>query len=1184
MRLTSLEIKGFKSFGDRVIIHFDEGTTSIVGPNGSGKSNVVDAMRWVLGEQKTRMLRSEKMENIIFNGTKTRKPANLAEVTLSFENTKNILPVEYSSISITRKLFRSGDSEYYLNGVHCRLKDITDIFLDTGIGPDSYSIIELKMIDEILNDKNNTVKILLEEAAGISKYKIRKKQTLMKLEETDADLNRVNDLLFEIEKSMKQLEAQAKKTTRFYKLKDEYKSSGLILSVHHIKSFNETLGELEKKEQLLKDDKIELNVKTTTLEAALEKLKADCLHKEKTLSASQKVLNEKIVEINRLESEERLRKEKISYLLQKENQITAQNETDEKNLLEINDLIEGLSADRLAEQAKLELTGLQLGELKEETEKYKKEFENSLREINELNKDLFRIKQNVNDYETKSAIRQTKSASLNEEITRIREQMQGNEQKIISIDAESVKLIPAKEKEEGMLNGLKNKKNFIEDRITTEDAIQNGLRDKITEETRKADAKTNEYELTKNLVEQMEGYPESIKYLKKSNDKFRKAPLVAELISCKDEYKIAIENYLEPFLNHFVVHTNEEAWEALRMLSSSAKGRANFFILDSLKKFENKKRETMDGCISVMDVIEFSSPYKKLFELLLGHVFILNEDEAFKNFDSSHLSSYVLLSKGGNFLKQKYVIGGGSVGLFDGKRTGKIQNLEKLSDQIKSLQAEITNLKKALEKNEHLLSDLKAELQKLNATISEKETELNSLNNSLSLLLSNKEFLLSGIQQLNTSILTLEEQLKKLFASNEQDDEHIVNIHELKSKLDLLTEEQRIKQERSNELQNLLNEKSSLYNQSNITNLQLQNKIQNLAREIGFKNTQIENIAKTKSQNASELESLKTQLVELNAALEISTAGLQSLIQDKQAFEVTLNEQEDEYYKSKGDIDKEEKNIQELRRQKEQADTIIQSIHDEVNEVKLKMNSVKERILIEFNANPDELKEPEDANINYDELRQRNEKIKIQVEQFGPINPLALESFNEVKERNDFIVKEKEDLANAKASLLQTIAEIDLTAREKFNEAYNSIRENFITVFRSLFSEEDNCDLLLMDPNNPLESDIQIIAQPKGKRPLSIHQLSGGEKTLTATALLFGIYLLKPSPFCIFDEVDAPLDDNNIDKFNRIIRKFSGQSQFIIITHNKKTMAATDLMYGITMAEMGVTQVVPVDLKSYAEV
>src|SRR6188768_2183565 len=260
MRLTSLEIKGFKSFGEKTVIHFDKGVTSIVGPNGSGKSNVVDAMRWVLGEQKTRMLRSEKMENIIFNGTKTRKPANLAEVTLNFENTKNILPVEYSSISITRKLFRTGESEYFLNGVHCRLKDITDIFLDTGIGPDSYSIIELKMIDEILNDKNSTVKILLEEAAGISKYKIRKKQTLQKLEETDADLNRVNDLLFEIEKSMKQLEAQAKKTKRFYKLKDEYKEVSMAYSLYAVREFSQSLHDLQKKEASVSDEKLQFHV------------------------------------------------------------------------------------------------------------------------------------------------------------------------------------------------------------------------------------------------------------------------------------------------------------------------------------------------------------------------------------------------------------------------------------------------------------------------------------------------------------------------------------------------------------------------------------------------------------------------------------------------------------------------------------------------------------------------------------------------------------------------------------------------------------------------------------------------------------------------------------------------------------------------------------------------------------
>jgi chromosome segregation protein len=287
MRLKSLEIKGFKSFGDKVLIHFDEGVTAIVGPNGSGKSNVVDAMRWVLGEQKTRMLRSEKMENIIFNGTKTRKAANLAEVSLTFENNKGILPTEYSSVSITRRLYRSGESEYQLNGVTCRLKDINDLFLDTGIGPDSYAIIELNMVDDILKDRNNTIKTLLEEAAGISKYKIRKKQTFQKLEETDADLNRVNDLLFEIEKSLKQLESQAKKTDRYYRLREEYKTLSTQLALYSIRHHRSSLTSLQQREQEQFASKTELQSKLEELELSLQTIKQSSTEKELQLQTVQ---------------------------------------------------------------------------------------------------------------------------------------------------------------------------------------------------------------------------------------------------------------------------------------------------------------------------------------------------------------------------------------------------------------------------------------------------------------------------------------------------------------------------------------------------------------------------------------------------------------------------------------------------------------------------------------------------------------------------------------------------------------------------------------------------------------------------------------------------------------------------------------------------------------------------------
>src|SRR3954469_8452055 len=306
MRLTSLEIKGFKSFGEKVTIHCDKGVTSIVGPNGSGKSNVVDAMRWVLGEQKTRMLRSEKMENIIFNGTKTRKPANVAEVSISFDNTKNILPTEYSSVTITRRLYRTGESEYLLNNVTCRLKDITDLFLDTGIGSDSYAIIELKMVDDILNDKNNSIKLLFEEAAGISKYKIRKKQTFAKLEETEADLNRVNDLLFEIERNMKLLESQAKKTERYYKIKEQYKELSTELAILQLAGSKVKFEELQKQEEQQHDDKVQVEAQIGELEASVQQEKLDTLNKEKELAAAQKELNEKLTTIQQYENDKKV--------------------------------------------------------------------------------------------------------------------------------------------------------------------------------------------------------------------------------------------------------------------------------------------------------------------------------------------------------------------------------------------------------------------------------------------------------------------------------------------------------------------------------------------------------------------------------------------------------------------------------------------------------------------------------------------------------------------------------------------------------------------------------------------------------------------------------------------------------------------------------------------------------------
>lgn len=1185
MRLQSLEIKGFKSFGDKVAIHFDKGVTAVVGPNGSGKSNVVDAMRWVLGEQKTRMLRSEKMENIIFNGTKNRNPANLAEVSLTFENTKNILATEFSTVTITRKLYRDGDSEYYLNNIQCRLKDVTDLFLDTGIGPDSYSIIELKMVDEILNDKNNTIRMLLEEASGISKYKIRKKQTMAKLEETDADLLRVNDLMFEIEKSLKTLESQAKKAEKLNRIKEEYQGFSVAYAMYNIRSFRLAFDALKKREQEQQDSKVSLATMIDTQEAALQQKKTDIIEKEKNLSVAQRFVNEKMLLVNTAESTKKALADKIKNFSEKRERITQQNEIDEKTLLELAVSIEQLNADKVIADEALITMQTELELMKTQAEELKVSFSTSQTELRDLNNLLFNTRQELNAHETKIAVKQTKFESLNNELLRINEQNQLSLSKLSTVEEELTALLPQKEIFEKEIIAFKERKSFLENAVKEHQEQLKTLNAQLLDESRKADSKTNEYQLTKNMLEQMDGYPESIKFLKQNHEKSKKAPLLSDIIACKEDYKIAIENYLEPWLNYFVAGHATDAVEGLNILSESSKGRANFFVLENFRNKVFANVEAPAGSICALDVVEFDKVYEHLFRFLLGHVYILKDNKEVANFLMDADSKVVLLSESGTLLKQKYSVAGGSVGLFDGKRTGKFKNLQDLEDLIKTLTASVDNLQGQVATVETAFAQLNNELREVNRLLNQSEVNASKTSATVTSITNNKNFLQSGIDSYRKTIDKLEGEIHILTSENAQSASNDEVSEALRNKLNQLMDEQKAKQELVNTLQFQSADASQKFNQHNINCIQQQNRIQGIVRDLEYKTNQQTTIQQTKEANAIELEIAIEQLEICTKEIVEVENNLVELITEKANYEASLNINETEYYKAKGEIDAEERAINEVRKQKENADAIIAATHDEVNDLKLKLNSLKERLQLEFNVDINEIIDQEpDADYAEEELFAKVEKLKKQIAEFGPVNPMALEQFKEIKERHDFIIKEQEDLANAKASLLQTMLEIDQTAHEKFMDSFVKVRENFILVFRSLFRDEDKADLILADPSNPLESDINIIAQPKGKRPLSIQQLSGGEKTLTATALLFGIYLLKPAPFCIFDEVDAPLDDNNIDKFIQIIKKFSDETQFIVITHNKKTMTATDLIYGITMVEQGVTQVVPVDMKQFEEV
>ena len=1174
MQLTKLEIKGFKSFADRVVINFDEGITGIVGPNGCGKSNVVDSIRWVLGEQKSRVLRSDKMENVIFNGTKARKPTQLAEVSLTFDNTKNLIPTEYAQVTITRRYYRSGESEYLLNGVVCRLKDITNLFLDTGIASNSYAIIELKMVDDILNDKDNSRRTLFEEAAGISKFKIRKKETLKKLNDTDADLERVEDLLFEIEKNLKSLERQAGQAKKYYELKDDYKSSSVALAKEAMNNQQTHFDTIQSQIQEENDKRMALNSLVNEKEAAIEKAKSGLINKEKLLSSRQKTLNEHVSKIRQYESDKKIKNERQKFLNDKIESLREQISQDKQSSERSATSLEGLRNE--AKDAEKEVT-----EVLTKVEQYKNDYESQKQLTNEAQEKLNSL--NLYHSEKKDhhfqlskeiEIKDIQLKSMMSELSKTSEDSSEKSANIEEFKSKLQEITQQRSEKQEAFEQLKNVEESLKNQILSTEEDLNTKREDLSGVNRSLDAKQNEFNLTKSLVDNLEGFPEAIKFLKK-NPQWKDAPLLSDIISCPEEYRVAIENFLEPYMNYYVVDTREDALKAVNLLTESSRGKAHFFVLDTLEDFHSDDpTDIPTDTSSAIDLIEFDNKYANLIKYLLWNVYVSDK------VDHDGGTDITLLDKEGKIAEGKYRISGGSVGLFEGKRIGRAKNLEKLEEEIKGLKKKQETGNQEITKLQNILEELKSsskgalleEAQEELAKIKEIEVSIQTKQEQfLELLTSNK----NRREDIQQQILELEQALSTIRPQAEKEQAEVM---EMEKSLEA-------KKEESAGLQEILDAKSIKYNEENVIFHQRQNRLNSILQEISFKEESYENSIERIEKNREDLESATSNLNELVKKSTASDDELVSMYEEKESLENGVNEAEREYYEARGLIDEEEKSLRETQRQREGIDHALMEWQNKLNDAKISLNSVKDRLSVEFNIDLEKVSDEEVADykkFSEEELRNKVDKLRNRLDNMGPINPMAMEAFEEIKERHTFIIGQKEDLLNAKESLMVTIAEIDEVAKDTFMDAFQHIKENFIKVFRTLFTEEDDCDLILTNPDQPLESAIDIIAKPKGKRPLTINQLSGGEKTLTATSLLFSIYLLKPAPFCIFDEVDAPLDDANIDKFNEIIRKFSEESQFIIVTHNKRTMASTDVIYGVTMQEQGVSKVVPVDLRELA--
>lgn len=1176
MRLKSLELKGFKSFANDTLLHFDEDVIGIVGPNGSGKSNIVDAIRWVLGEQKGKELRLENMGDVIFNGTKKRKPAPVAQVAITFDNNLGLLPSEYQEVVISRHLYRSGESEYKLNGVVCRLKDIQSMLIDTGIGSNSYAIIALGMVDDILYDKDNARRRMFEQAAGISKYKKRKHETLLKLKLTNDDLVRIEDILKEIQTNLEMLEKQAKRTRKYFELKNQYKELSLNLAARNNSELRNQFADSEKKIQEESDKYTRLEADLDVLHAEVEKLRKEHLDDELSVSAFQKDLNELVSRIRAIENDKNLAEQKIVFLGQTKNNLQLQIKQAHERLEKLSEETNFQKA-LYDEQAKvLEAHQHLLSEAvqqRDEISSRHQEILGSREAVNQLHQ---QIEKEIFDLEKKIAVHlnnaditrnenkflNTEIEKLNSEFETLRHQLTEEEEKKTAASERLAKL------EESELNRLRTIREL-------EIALAGDL-EQLRQTQRVLDAKMHEAELLKDMISNLEGFPESIKFLNKTQDWNVTAPLLSDVIYSDQQHRVIVEQILEPYLNYYIVNTWEEAARAVKLLSFAQKGRANFFILSEYN--EEVSVPAYPGLSPVLDHIEIEAGFEKLVRSLLRNVYI-SEDSPLHDTWNAGDRGITVIDAQAQIIRKPKQLAGGSVGLFEGKKLGRKKHLEHIEQEIHDLrqvwhqmQARVQDIQsrlaalQAIDNSEQLQSS-RGDVVKLLQTWAETNSRLTHITERIE---DNRARNEKNLDTLNDIEIRVKEITDELDAKRAQFEQQTNTIEQ--------------SEEHYNDIRRQLNQAESSVNELTLQELHLKNKLSSIERELKYhldQDVQLrqsgENFQRQLTEESENLETIQSQL-------ESITSELREKYQDKKQKEERLTEAEQKYYEQRNGISALDDKIRSVEKQRQSLQYLINELKDQHNNLKYRLVAISERMQVEFGVRLEDITvEHLSEELPLEELEAKVQRLRQRLENYGEINPMAIEAYDEIKVRYDNINDQRQDIVAAKDSLMETIQEIEQTATVQFMEAFDKVRENFIEVFRSLFTEDDTCDLLLINPDDPLESEIDIIAKPKGKRPKSLSQLSGGEKTLTAIALLFALYLMKPAPFCVFDEVDAPLDDANIVKFNRIIKKFSAQSQFIIVTHNKSTMAAVDTIYGVYMEEQGVSGLSQVDFRAFDE-
>ena len=1187
MYLKRLEILGFKSFQQKTLVNFNHGLTAIVGPNGCGKTNIVDAIRWSLGEQKSSTLRSDKMENVIFNGTSSKKPMGMAEVSLTIENDKGILPTEFSEVTITRRIFRSGESEYLLNKNLCRLKDITNLFMDTGMGSNAYSVIELKMVETILSNRAEERRVMFEEAAGVNKYKLRRRLTLKKLDDIKGDLTRVNDIVSEVEKKVASLERQAKRADKHNRLSSTLRELEIDLVEREFALYNLQKTEYKTHRMEASNNKIQCDSELAKLEAQINEIKAELYEVETQLNAKRQDISKNTDSIHSVQQKLSVSNERkksldqniskyLSEIEELKNEILNIEDTIEENnekLEKINSSINGKELERnnlsvVVRDLKgvLETKRINLKKNAEESFNKFKEITKKEHEFSNVEKTLERTNASINSLNNKIQNltgTAAKTVGFLEEL-----QLDKADVELKLAEAEQFYSEKQREKEnlEKDLNNLKADELKENSNITT-------IKEKIG--------------FLQNLIDNLEGFSKGTKALLEnpawsSGEK----NLLANIGDAPDEYRFAIEAALKNNLNNILVETLDEVKKGIDYLQTSSSGKASFMIFRDESKakttllkrlnffFEKRAKkqvESADGFISwTNNLINTEEKWKPFFDKILSKIAVFeNLEKAFLVYNSAKQFSFCTLN--GDFIDNSGVIEGGAPPKLDDTLLGRKQILNSLKRDIPERQAKLANLSKEISELEEKISqiDLKVLSEKGRILVN----DLANVEKQISQFEYEKKKTLDEIEKIRAEVQDLINTSNRLDTEREQLSTYLIEKNEEKKKYEL--DKDKYEEEfKSSEIE--YNQNVGLYNKANLEYERLLGDKKNSENKISFGLESLENTKKAIAKRENDIRNYKEELLILEDIVFENQETYDELTEIRAKLESEKEEidtKHKEIRKQIGNLESEQKRYRDL---KERISNDIHSYEIKIKELDLKVENIKNNMNENYSLTL-ELKEYDDLD-SFDFTKRADEvhQLKSQIKTLGPINLLAYSEFEEEKARMEFLQKQRNDLIESEKDLVKTIEDINNTAQQLFSETFEQIRSNFIRIFRNLFNPGDEADLKLEENADPLEGKIEIIAKPKGKRPTSIELLSGGEKTLTAIALLFAIYLVKPSPFCILDEIDAPLDDANVDRFTRILKEFSTNTQFIVVTHNKRTMEACETLYGVTMQEEGISKLVSV--------